>query len=140
MRQDVLPDILLLGPVMGLEYQTVRFSAVLAQTASDLGTSFKPPLGNELSNLALTKYCALMFFRGLIYICSHLWIIEKVCHFLIPVKNGQFLFRMLSVNVFKDGMICCDKWNPTMVNFLYVSQKGFHIFRGYLINCKVHCV
>lgn len=52
MRQDVLPDILLLGPVMGLEYQAVRFSAVLAQTASDLGTSFKPPLGNELSNLA----------------------------------------------------------------------------------------
>lgn len=73
-RQDVLPDILLLGPVMGLEYQTVRFSAVLAQTASDLGTSFKPPLGNELSNLALTKYCALMFFRGLIYaaICGSL--------------------------------------------------------------------
>lgn len=105
MRQDVLPDSLLLGPVMGLEYQTVRFSAVLAQTASDLGTSFKPPLGNELSNLALTKYCALQR----IDICSHLWIIEKVCHFLIPVKNGQFLFRMLSVNVFKDGMICCDK-------------------------------
>lgn len=58
---------------------------------------------------------------------------------LVSLKNGQIL-SWDAVKVLKDGVIDSDKWNLTIVFFLFVLQKGFPFIHRYLIHYRLHCV
>jgi hypothetical protein len=45
--------------------------------------------------------------------------IEEVGHSFIIVKNRQILSKD-AVEILKDGVICCDIWNPVVVFFLFI--------------------